>query len=123
IRLMGYDLAGGVEAGDMLTVTLYWRAEGVPGGDYRVFVHLLDGQGEMVTQHDGPPRWGRYPTWAWQVGDVVPDEHVLALSASLSGGPFSLAVGMYRPDTLERLPVIGPEGPLPDGRILLGIWP
>ncbi|MBC7228231.1 MAG: DUF2142 domain-containing protein [Thermoflexales bacterium] len=123
IQLVGYDLSGRVEAGGLLTVTLYWRADRAPGVDYRVFVHLLDGRGEMITQHDGPPRWGRYPTWAWQAGDVVPDQHVLTLPASLPGGPFSLAVGMYRPDTLERLPVTGPDGPLPDGRVLLDIRP
>ncbi|MGB9890733.1 MAG: glycosyltransferase family 39 protein, partial [Anaerolineae bacterium] len=121
VRLVGYDLAGGVEAGGLLTVTLYWRADGVPGGDYRVFVHLLNARGELVTQHDGPPRWGRYPTWAWRQGDVVPDEHVLSVPVSAVGGPFSLAVGMYRPDTLERLPVIGPAGSVPEGRILLDI--
>jgi 4-amino-4-deoxy-L-arabinose transferase-like glycosyltransferase len=121
IRLVGHDLAGKVEAGSTLTVTLYWRADRAPGGDYRVFVHLLDGQGEMVTQHDGPPRWGRYPTWAWQAGDVIPDEHILALPPSLPDGPFSLAVGMYRPDSLERLPVTGPAGPVPEGRVLLDI--
>ncbi|MGQ9467655.1 MAG: DUF2142 domain-containing protein [Anaerolineae bacterium] len=120
IHLTGYDLTGGVGAGEALTVTLYWRADGVPGEDYRVFVHLLDVRGEIVTQHDGPPRWGRYPTWAWQRSDVVPDEHVLTVPASASG-PFALAVGMYRPDTLERLPVTGPAGPLPEGRILLEV--
>ncbi len=121
IRLVGYDLAGEVKAGGALTVTLYWRADEAPGGDYRVFVHLLDGRGEMLAQHDGPPRWGRYPTPAWQQGDVVPDEHGLSVPASAADGPFSLAVGMYRPDTLERLPVIGPAGPLPEGRVLLDI--
>lgn len=120
IRLVGYDLTGRVEAGGRLTVTLYWRADAPPGADYRVFVHLLDLRGEMVTQHDGPPRRGRYPTGAWQRGDRVPDEHVLTVPPS-AAGPFSLAVGMYRADTLERLPVTGPAGPLPEGRILLAI--
>ncbi|MDW8068823.1 MAG: DUF2142 domain-containing protein [Anaerolineae bacterium] len=119
IRLVGYDLGGELEAGDMLTITLYWRAEKAPGRDYRVFVHLLDAQGEIVAQHDGPPRWGRYPTLVWRCGDLVPDEHVLALPAILPDGPLALAVGMYGPDTLERLPVIGPNGRLPEGRILL----
>jgi len=45
----------------------------------------------------------------------------LSVPAAAAGGPFSLAVGMYRPDTLERLPVTGPDGPLPKGRILLSI--
>jgi hypothetical protein len=106
----------------MVTDTLYWRADGAPGEDYRVFVHLLDRRGEIVAQHDGPPRWGRYPTTAWRKGDIVPDEHALAISAAAEG-PFSLAVGMYRADTLERLPVVGPTGPLPNRQILLTAGP
>lgn len=120
VGLIGYDLSGTVAAGGTITVTLYWQADGVPPGDYRVFVHLLDGRGEIVTQHDGPPRWGRYPTTVWQKGDVVPDEHLLAILTPAQG-PFSLAVGMYRADTLERLPVVGPTGAVPDGRILLEV--
>lgn len=122
IRLVGYDLAAEVTAGSTVTITLYWRAEGTPSGDYRVFVHLLNGQGEMVAQHDGPPRWGRYPTTVWRKGDVVPDEHTLVIPETAQG-PFSLAVGMYRADTMERLPVFSPSGPLPDGRILLTVGP
>ena len=122
VRLMGYDLSGGPIAGGTVTVTLYWRADGMPGEDYRVFVHLLDGRGEIVAQHDGPPRWGRYPTTVWQKGDIVPDDHMLVVPATAEG-PFSVAVGMYQADTLERLPVAGPSGPLPDGRIVLTVGP
>jgi hypothetical protein len=121
IALAGYDLSGPLQAGVPLTVTLYWRAEAPPQGNYAVFVHLLDESGQQVAQHDGLPRYGRYPTLAWHAGDVVPDEHVLDLPASLPAGRLHLAVGMYRPDTLERLPVVGPAGPLPDGLIPLVI--
>ena len=118
IALVGYDLAGRLEPGAAVTLTLYWRAEGVPEGDYTVFVHLLDRAGEMVAQHDSPPRYGRYPTVLWRAGDVVPDDHPLTVPAD-AVGPFRLRVGLYRPDTLERLPVSGPEGSLPDRAILL----
>ncbi len=121
IALIGYDLSGPLRGGIPLTVTLYWRAESPPQGHYTAFVHLLGESGEPLAQHDGVPRYGRYPTPAWHAGDVVPDEHVLDPPLLLAGNRFSLAVGMYRPDTLERLAVTGPAGPVSDGRILLPI--
>jgi hypothetical protein len=121
IALIGYDLSGPLQSGTSLTVTLYWRAEMPPRGNYTVFVHLLDEDGQQVTQHDGVPRYGRYPTPAWHAGDVVPDEHVLDIPEVLPGGRFTLAVGMYRWETLERLPVTGPEGAFPERLILLPV--
>ncbi|HET89633.1 MAG TPA: DUF2142 domain-containing protein [Chloroflexi bacterium] len=118
ISLIGYHLSGRVQSGSPLTVTLYWRAESHPGEEYRVFVHLLD-EGDYVnrdplTQHDGPPRYGRYPTSAWRAGDLVPDEHVLEIPTLALGQRVRLVAGMYRVDTMERLQITGPDGPLPE---------
>ncbi len=121
IALIGYDLSGPLQSGIPLTVTLYWRAETPPQGYYVAFVHLLDEGGQPLAQHDGVPRHGRYPTPAWHAGDVVPDEHVLAMPAFLPSGHLHLAVGMYRQETLERLPVVGPNGALPNGLVLLPV--
>jgi hypothetical protein len=129
IALVGYNastpLSTGASttlaSGDMLTLTLYWQALQVPQGDYKVFVHLLDEEGELVTQDDASPRDGRYPTWAWQAGDLVPDPHQLRLPDERPPGPYHLAVGMYYPESGDRLPVSGPQGPLPDRAILLGV--
>jgi hypothetical protein len=108
-----------LEAGDTLTLTLYWQAVQVPQGDYKVFVHLLDHTGALVAQDDALPRGGRYPTWAWQPGDLVPDSHRVQLPDERPPGPYHWAVGLYLPDTRERLPVVGPAGPLPDGAVSL----
>jgi hypothetical protein len=125
ITLLGYQLSGSLQSGEPLTVTLYWRAEGTPQGDLAVFVHLLnepsssgEASPELLAQHDGPPRYGRYPTWAWQSGDVIPDEHVLHVPKVVVENP-TLVAGMYRIENLERLPVVGPNGPVPDGLIPL----
>ncbi|MCX7681806.1 MAG: DUF2142 domain-containing protein [Anaerolineae bacterium] len=119
IALVGYQVAGEIRSGELLTVTLYWQAIEPPEEDYVVFVHLLGGgSAKPLAQDDSPPRAGRYPTSAWQAGEVIPDEHVLALPP-LGVGDAQLGVGMYRRVTLERLPVTGPDGPLPDGIILL----
>ncbi|MFQ6101423.1 MAG: hypothetical protein ACE5OS_09345 [Anaerolineae bacterium] len=119
IALTGYDLSGLMRSGTPLTVTLYWRADGYPQGNYTAFIHLLDDAGHLLAQHDGLPRYGRYPTLAWQPGDLVPDEHVLEVPVLLAGQHVHLVVGMYRSDTLERLPVLGPDGPVPDALVPL----
>jgi len=87
-----------------LRVTLAWRAERETPVSYRVFVHLIDEAGQIITQSDGEPaHWGR-PTTGWLTGEVVLDEHELVLPATLPDGPLSLRVGLYDPETGERLP-------------------
>jgi hypothetical protein len=128
IALVGYDSPGELTevgstllgASDTLTLTLYWEVLESPQADYKVFAHLLDETGALVAQDDAPPRGGSYPTWAWQEGDLVPDSHRVTLPDERPPGPYYWSVGMYRPDTLERLPVTGPQGPVPDGAIPLG---
>jgi hypothetical protein len=121
IALVGYNSSTSPISSDTLTLTLYWHARQVPQGDYKVFVHLLDETGEIVAQDDAPPRGGRYPTRAWQPGDLVPDTHQLDLPAARPPGSYRLFVGMYHPQTGERLPAVGPQGPVPDDAILVPV--
>ena len=114
IALIGYRVAGR----SPLTVTLYWRARRPAAGDYVAFIHLVDGgDGSLLAQHDGRPRYGRYPTPAWRPGDVVPDEHPLTVPAWPAEA--RLYAGLYRADDLTRLPVVGPAGAVADGLIPL----
>ena len=103
IRLSGYDV-NVLHAGS-ITVTLDWLADAAPGQDLTVFVHLLDIEGRLVAQHDGPPRQGDYPTWAWRPGDRVPDTHTLILPPDLSPGVYQLQVGLYQANGGARIPV------------------
>jgi hypothetical protein len=119
IRLLGFDMDGPLSENETVTVTLYWHALEAPVDDYTSFVHLVSGRGDIVAQHDGIPRGGRYPTPAWQVGDIVPDKHILVIPAVLRDEPSTLAVGMYHSDTGVRLPAAGPGGRVADDLILL----
>lgn len=122
ITLLGFDMVGGQEAGirnqglevrgQDLRLTAYWQAEVVPAGDYTVFVHLLDAQVNVVAQFDGPPAGGQYPTSLWDPGEIIVGERAIN---GLSPGRYTLQVGLYRPDTGERLPVPG----VSDGTISL----
>lgn len=121
IALLGYDVSGQIRSGEPLTVTLYWKAEASSAESYAAFVHLLDQNGQSLAQHDSLPRHGRYPTSAWQPGDVIPDEHVIQIPPSAANQHMSLWAGMYHPHTLDRLPVSGPDGPVIDNLIPLPV--
>jgi hypothetical protein len=110
ISLIGYDLDG--------DLTLYWQANGQPPTDFTVFIQLWD-EDEQVAGFDGPPLGGNYPTSWWEAGEVIVDAHPLDLARAsatwpLESGRHRLLVGLYRLDTGERLPAVGPNGPLPD---------
>ncbi len=125
IQLLGYDLAWREEEsndqGTAVQVTLYWQAEGIPQEDYTVYVHLLDGDGELLGQDDSPPRKGAYPTSWWLPGQVVTDQHTIRLPVDRSVAEAAgLRIGMYHPTTLLRLPAYDGAGQrLPNDAILL----
>ena len=78
--------------------------------DYTVFVHLLDAAGNVLAQGAAPPRAGRYSTHWWDPGEVVADRHVIPLPADLPPGDFRARIGLYNPNTGERLPLAGDSG-------------
>jgi hypothetical protein len=105
ITLVGYDLsAEEVRPGETFTVTLVWRAEAVPQGDYTAFVHLLDEDGNLVAQDDHPPLGGEYRTSFWARGDVVRDTYQLTLQESQPPCACALSVGLYDPQAKVRVP-------------------
>ncbi len=121
VRFLGYDLSTDkVLAGEALTVTLYWQALQPMDISYTVFLHLLGPENQIVGQKDGLPQNGTYPTSAWQPGEVVVDQRTFTVDPSAPLVTHTLEAGMYRLETLRRLPVIDASGqPMPDDRILL----
>jgi len=106
LELLGYDLR---PEGDALMVTLHWQALRSMEESYKFFLHLYDAEsGALAAQVDVVPRDWTYPTTSWQAGETVSDELHLPLS-EVPAGRYDLAVGVYDPDTSERLPVRGAE--------------
>lgn len=104
-----------------VAVRLYWRAVAAPLGDYTAFVHLVDGDGNIVAQHDGIPVGGDYPTRWWLAGQVVEDVHILGQDSPISPGAYMIRAGMYRTDSHEGLPVRDGPGAA-DGYVMLGAF-
>ena len=116
IQFLGYRWR---TVGPELQVTLRWKALETPRADYKVFVHLLNADGEIVRQHDAVPCNWQCPTSQWHAGDVVLDQATIPLG-TLPPGEYRLAVGLYLQETLERVPAQGPDGEsLPDNYFIL----
>jgi len=113
--LLGYDTAPARSA-SAVDVTLYWLALRDLGTDYKTFVHLTDGAGKVVAQHDGDPGGGYTPTTRWRTGELIADRHRLPLPAG-AGGEYQLKAGMYQYQPPRNLAASPPSA---DGRIDLG---
>ncbi|MFB0534584.1 MAG: hypothetical protein ACETWR_06350 [Anaerolineae bacterium] len=122
VALIGYQLTSAVDQEASLNLRLYWQALSEMDEDYTVFVHWLDERGRILTQQDNQPRNGTYPTGLWEEGEIIEDLYHLTVPAEVSAGqqPISIALGMYRLDTLERLSISDENGHhLADDQIIL----
>jgi len=102
IALQGCALNTTVLAqGDMLRLTLTWRALAAIERRYTVFVQWIDANGRLALQRDREPMGGLALTSAWATGDVSVDRH--GMIAHVPPGVYTLIAGLYDADTGERL--------------------
>ena len=96
ITLLGF--AVGEPAASGLPVFTYWRVTGNLPSDLAIFVHLLDGSGNLLAQHDGLDAVAE----TLQPGDVIVQRHILPLAGSLPQD-YTLQTGLYVRSTGTRL--------------------
>ncbi len=105
MRLVGYQLAQStIRPGESLELTLYWEALAPMDRDYRVFVHLLGRDYQVVGQGDGQPGPNAYPTHLWAAGDIM--HHTYQVPTIYTATVPTLCridVGLYHRPTLETL--------------------
>jgi 4-amino-4-deoxy-L-arabinose transferase-like glycosyltransferase len=94
--------------GDVLQLSLHWRAEQAPQGNYTVFVQLLDAAGQVVAQKDRWPGDGLFPTAGMQAGQTIADN--LAIPLDVPPGRYRLIVGLYQGDVEGYPRLAGPGG-------------
>jgi hypothetical protein len=106
-ELIGYQLD---EQADGLTLITYWRAGDHVAAPLQMFVHVLGADGSIVAQQDRLD----VPADGWRSGDVFAQVQHLDRPSNVA----SIAIGLYRPDTGQRLPVIV-DGREVDQRLVL----
>lgn len=103
-------------AGEVTQLQLRWRADRTPDQKYKVFLQLLDSRDQVIAQRDAEPAGESRPTDTWNPGEVVLDNHGLLIPPGTPPGTYRRIVGMYDPETMERLK-------LPDGSDFLSLPP
>jgi hypothetical protein len=97
-----------------------WMTVTTPPEGYTIFVHVLDANGKMIGQADGPPLGGDYPTDWWSPGETVVDTRPLPLPPEAD----RVTIGLYRLSDETRLPVVDKAGQrVPNDEIVLPVKP
>ncbi len=121
VRLSGYSLDGPATPGSTLTVTLYWTVLQPFQNSYKVFVHVVRGDGSLAAQKDDFPGGGQRPTTSWEPGEVIADPYPVELTAGMAPATYLIQAGLYDPLTGQRLgPVRSAGTSQPDDQAPLG---
>ena len=75
-------------------------------GDYRVFVHFLDSEGDLMWTDDHDPN---PPVSQWKPGQKVSYRHTMFVPVYPYTGEARVRVGLYSPSDGRRLPLSGKE--------------
>ena len=110
MRLLSYGLPSGATLpGEPLDVALDWQAT-APRDNYIAFVYLVGQDGERIAQSDSHLLDGFFNPALWEPGEGAVDVHMLPVPADAPSGLYRVEMGLYRPGSMERLRVLGPEG-------------
>jgi hypothetical protein len=85
---------------------VWYQVNQIPNRPLSLMAHLLGSDGVPIAVADGLG----LPIEQWRVGDVIVQRHHFAIPQDTPPGAYSLYVGAYWLDTMERWPVLDREG-------------
>ncbi|HZQ05001.1 MAG TPA: DUF2723 domain-containing protein [Anaerolineae bacterium] len=119
IALLGYELKPNAFKDNTVQLRLFWQALDSIGSSYKVFIHLVGGNGNIVAQHDSIPGAGTLPTSSWLPNEIISDSAELKLPPNLPTGVYQIRVGWYNETTGQRLNVTTTDNPAAGDYVLL----
>lgn len=102
IQLTGAEYTPSATSNGVAGLVLHWQTHRPISTAYKVFVHLTDDAGQVLSQHDAQPVNDLRPTTTWSPGETILDRHGLSLP-EITSGVYHLRVGLYDPETGARL--------------------
>ncbi|MDX1416501.1 MAG: glycosyltransferase family 39 protein [Candidatus Promineifilaceae bacterium] len=118
LMLVDYEYSKrGVFPGDVLTVSLQWRAlqDNLP--DYQVQLNLLDELGKIVGGRESRPQDGQANTNSWNAGDSITDSHNLHIGKSLPPGQYTVQVAVIDSENGQRVNILAEDGHWIDNKL------
>lgn len=114
VTLLGYD-ARVQDDGNEISWRLHWRTGTPAATDYHFFNHLLDSQGQRLSQDDA----AAFAARQWREGDVVVSHFTLTRNET-AALPLTMQSGMYTYPVIENVPFLDVAGnPYSDRVIIL----
>ena len=111
LSMLGYSLSPVAQPGQAVRLTTYWRVEELRPGRAEwyvgAFYHLLDKEGQTLTNVSGHSQWG----YRWQLGDVYVEQVSVPVPADIPPGEYQLEIGLF--DTIHgaNYYLHSPDGP------------
>ncbi len=81
--------------GEIVQLTLFWQATQPIENRYKIFIHILNENGEIVAQRDSEPGGGLALTPGWVPEETVRDNHGVLLPTGIASGPYQIRLGVY----------------------------
>lgn len=109
IELLGYSMSTrSIYPGEKITFHFYWQIPQTPTESYRIFVHVIDDEGQIRANSDALPA---EPMTDWPLNTPVEDERRFRIPKEVPPGFYQVEVGV-RPERkqLERLPIKADDG-------------
>jgi len=117
IALVGYEMdRRKAEPGEAIRLTLYWQGLAKMEDDYTVFVHMLRGTDQIWAGMDRQPQRA---TSSWGKGQIVVDQYELRIPPDAPPDVYEIEVGLYLPETGDRLDLLSQDGRVMGNRVLL----
>jgi len=100
LRLWGVDnISSALTAGSQVTFDSFWEDRSPLNPPLKIFIHVSAADGKIVAQWDGLD----VNVATLDAGDVFIQRHRIDLPADLSRGSYRISLGIYRPDSGQRL--------------------
>jgi 4-amino-4-deoxy-L-arabinose transferase-like glycosyltransferase len=117
--------SAGLPQPDVLALDLRWERtadvslpEARPDALPNLFIHISDPSG-IIAQYDGPLAGGLWPGAWWQPGLSVDEQLAVELPIPFDPAQHQVTIGLYWPETGERLPVLDARGRPVDDRLII----
>ena len=101
VSFLGYEVRGDtIHPTDWVELTTYWRMDGPPPPKLTLFAHLLSNPVVVIAQTDSLG----VDIGTLQVRDIFLQHSMIQTREGMTPGAYALSVGLYFPDTGQRLP-------------------
>jgi hypothetical protein len=112
ILLHDYEISSDtLKPGKDMVLILYWGTTLAIQNNYKIFVHLVDRNGNMIEGVDGPPAMGKAPTSTWKIGQMITDNIIIPIPKDVSPQEnCRLEIGLYDFSTGQRLAIVNDHG-------------